>query len=71
MTMDRTNLNRRRLLFQAGATAVAAGLNVIADSSARAADADNIQPNHSSGLFDKVFGCIAGAYIGSSMGDFS
>jgi len=64
--MDRTNLNRRRFLCQAGAAAVAAGLNVIADNSARAADADNT--GKASGLFDKVFGCIAGAYIGSAMG---
>jgi len=59
-------MDRRR--FMLGTAAVAAGLNVIADSSAHAADANNVQPNHSSGLFDKVYGCIAGAYIGSAMG---
>ncbi len=59
-------MDRRR--FMLGTAAVAAGLNVIADSSAHAADANNVQPNHSSGLFDKVCGCIAGAYIGSAMG---
>jgi ADP-ribosylglycohydrolase len=66
MLMRKANMDRRR--FMLGTAAVAAGLNVIADSSAHAADANNVQPNHSSGLFDKVYGCIAGAYIGSAMG---
>ena len=62
---DKT-LGRRTFIKRTAA--VAAGLNVIADSSAHAADANNVQPNHSSGLFDKIYGCIAGAYIGSAMG---
>jgi ADP-ribosylglycohydrolase len=66
MLMRKANMDRRR--FMLGTAAVAAGLNVIADSSAHAADANNVQPNHSSGLFDKIYGCIAGAYIGSAFG---
>jgi len=60
--MEKPNLNRRELL---GAGICAAGLN-LASITSIAKTADNEQKNTS--LFDKIYGCIAGAYIGSAFG---
>jgi ADP-ribosylglycohydrolase len=61
--MEKTNLNRRELLRQAG-TCVA-GLNLASITSIVTAGEDE---HKTPSLFDKIYGCIAGAYIGSSMG---
>ena len=61
--MEKTNLNRRELLRQAGICA--AGLNLASITSIAKANEDE---HKTTGLFDKIYGCIAGAYIGSAMG---
>ncbi len=61
--MEKTTLNRRELLYQAGICA--AGLNLASITSIAATSENEKQ---TTGLFDKIYGCIAGAYIGSAMG---
>jgi ADP-ribosylglycohydrolase len=61
--MEKTNLNRRELLRQAGACV--AGLNLASITSIAAAGEDEHKTTR---LFDKIYGCIAGAYIGSAFG---
>jgi ADP-ribosylglycohydrolase len=63
MAMKKTNLNRRELLRQAGICA--AGLNLASITSIAKANEDE---HKTTSLFDKIYGCIAGAYIGSAMG---
>ena len=61
--MAKMNLNRRELLRQAGICA--AGLNLASITSiAAAGEAEQKTTN----LFDKIYGCIAGAYLGSAFG---
>jgi len=61
--MRTTILNRRELLQQAGICA--AGLNLASITSIATAGEDE---HKTTGLFDKIYGCIAGAYIGSAFG---
>ena len=61
--MEKTNLNRRELLRQAGICA--AGLNLATIASIAEAGENK---HKKASLFDKIYGCIAGAYIGSAMG---
>ncbi len=61
--MEKINLNRRELLRQAGICA--AGLNLALIPSIAAAGED---VQKTTILFDKIYGCIAGAYAGSAMG---
>ncbi len=63
MAMEKTSLNRRELLRQAGICA--AGLNLASIPSIAAAGED---VQKTTILFDKIYGCIAGAYAGSAMG---
>jgi len=61
--MEKTNLNRRELLCQAGICV--AGLKLASITSIATAGEDE---HKTTSLFDKIYGCIAGAYIGSAMG---
>jgi ADP-ribosylglycohydrolase len=63
MDMEKMNLNRRELLLQAGTCA--AGFNLALITSIATAGEDE---HKTTSLFDKIYGCIAGAYIGSAMG---
>ncbi|MFH1370626.1 MAG: ADP-ribosylglycohydrolase family protein [Planctomycetota bacterium] len=61
--MEKTNLNRRELLRKTGACV--AGLKLASITSIVTAGEDE---HKTPGLFDRIYGCIAGAYIGSAMG---
>jgi ADP-ribosylglycohydrolase len=61
--MEKTNLNRRELLRQAGICV--AGLKLASITSIATAGEDK---HKTTSLFDKIYGCIAGAYIGSAFG---
>ena len=68
--MNKKHLTRRQFMCRAGATAVGAGAFTLAPSSLASAAIATKRKGDSSGpgLFDKIYGCLAGSRIASAMG---
>ncbi|MHC4888039.1 MAG: ADP-ribosylglycohydrolase family protein [Planctomycetota bacterium] len=68
--METVGLTRRQLMCRVGAGAVGAGAFTLAPSKSASAAIVNRKKGKSSrpGLFDKIYGCLAGSRIASAMG---